>query len=201
MPTNTFYNLANEKQDKLMDAAIKEFSKFSIYKSSINRILADAKIPKGSFYQYFHDKAEFYWYTINTVVKDQLTPYDTLLEDCNGDLFVVEERQLNEIIDLLQDYRFSSLLRNMFLYSYHEMKQKVFDQSEVDFSLMYQIHVNHQKEKYKVKDEHDFQAFYDMLRTLSNACILGVVSNQYSEEYAKEVYKKQLQYIKDGLAT
>jgi AcrR family transcriptional regulator len=199
MPKSTFNNLPEEKQNRLLKAGKKEFSKYSLNASSINRILQDAEIPKGSFYQYFQDKEDFYWYVMNLVIKARITTYDDLLKEFNGDLFLIEEMQLQEIINLLKDYEFSHMLRNMFLYSFHEVKQKVFDQSEVNFTLMYQIYINHKKEEYKVANEQEFHALFDMLRTLANSCIFGVVSNQYSSDYGLALYQKQVSYITDGL--
>lgn len=199
MPKQTFLNLPEEKQNRLIKAGYNEFSNRSIHESSMNKILRKANIPKGSFYQYFYDKEEFYWYIVNKVVRERITPYDRLLEEFDGDLFLIEEMQLQEIIHLLQDYEFSNLLRTMFLYNFHEVKQKVFDQSEIDFALMYSIHVEHRKHIYGIKNEDEFMAFFDMLRTLSSAAILGVVSNQYSEEYAIELYERQIDYIRKGL--
>lgn len=199
MPTKTFYNLTDEKRNRLMKAGLREFSKYSLQASSLNRILKRADIPKGSFYAYFQDKEDFYWYVINDVVRPRMSSYEDLLVEFNSDLFLIEEMHLQEMINLLKDYEFSGLLRNMFLYSYHKVKYKVFDHSEVSFALMYSIHIRHKKHIYKVKNEQEFMAFYDLLTNMAHACILGIVSNAYSEDYAIDLYQKQIQYVYDGL--
>ena len=55
MPTSTFYRLPEEKRDRLMKAVWKEFTRVPYTEASINRIILGAKIPRGSFYQYFLD--------------------------------------------------------------------------------------------------------------------------------------------------
>ena len=50
MPTVTFTNLPAEKRKTILDAARAEFSRVSIEEASINRIIKDAKISRGSFY-------------------------------------------------------------------------------------------------------------------------------------------------------
>lgn len=199
MPTKTFFKLPEDKRQRLIKAGRREFTKFSLQASSLNRILKRAEIPKGSFYSYFQDKDEFYWYILNDVIKPRISSYEELLDEFDSDLFLIEEMHLQEMINLLKDYEFSGMLRNMYLYSYHLVKHKVFDHSEVSFALMYSIHIRHKKHIYKVKNEKEFMAFYDLLSNMAHACILGIVSNQYSEDYAIDLYQKQISYIYDGL--
>ncbi len=60
LPTQTFFNLPDEKRNRIIDAAIDEFSKYSIDNASISRIIKEADIPRGSFYQYFEDILDLY---------------------------------------------------------------------------------------------------------------------------------------------
>jgi len=199
VPTTTYNNLSDDKKARLIKAGRREFTKHSLQTSSLNSILKRAEIPKGSFYAYFQDKEEFYWYILNDVIRPRISSYESLLSEFEGDLFLIEEIHLQEMIHLLKDYEFSGLLRNMFLYSYHDVRHKVFDHSEVSFALMYSIHIRHKKHFYKVKNEQEFHAFYDLLTNMAHACIFGIVSNSYSEDYAINLYQKQISYVYDGL--
>lgn len=67
MPTKTFLNLPNEKKSHLIESALKEFTHHTLMDASINKIIQDAKIPRGSFYQYFENKEDLYFYTFATV--------------------------------------------------------------------------------------------------------------------------------------
>ena len=58
MPTTTFFRLPEEKRDRLMDACWTELTTVRFADISINRIIATAHIPRGSFYQYFEDKED-----------------------------------------------------------------------------------------------------------------------------------------------
>lgn len=64
MPTKTFYNLPKEKQDKLINSALNEFSRTSFYDASINNIINEASISRGSFYMYFTDKEDLFKYLL-----------------------------------------------------------------------------------------------------------------------------------------
>ena len=58
MPKSTFYNLNDEKREKIEKALRNEFSKNIFEKTSISNIIEEAQIPRGSFYQYFEDKED-----------------------------------------------------------------------------------------------------------------------------------------------
>ena len=60
MPKQTFLNLPEEKRQVIVNAAVDEFTEFGFEGSSINRIVANSGISKGSFYQYFEDKQDVF---------------------------------------------------------------------------------------------------------------------------------------------
>ena len=65
----TFERLPEEKKDRILQSARAEFIRYPYEKTSINRILAEAEIPKGSFYQYFDDKSDLFSCCICDVYK------------------------------------------------------------------------------------------------------------------------------------
>ena len=71
MPSSTFLNLPAEKQEKLLEAATREFSHRPFNEASINQIIKEAGIPRGSFYMYFQDKEDLFRYLLKGYV-DQL---------------------------------------------------------------------------------------------------------------------------------
>jgi len=58
MPTDRFNRLSDEKKKKIREAAIKEFARVPFEKASINQIIRNADISRGSFYTYFSDKQD-----------------------------------------------------------------------------------------------------------------------------------------------
>ncbi len=87
MPTETFKNLSDEKKQSILNAAKNEFSKVSFSESSINKIIKEAGISRGSFYMYFIDKEDLY----ETVIENQLKKNFKFLRDelikSDGDIF------------------------------------------------------------------------------------------------------------------
>lgn len=70
MPKSTFFNLSDDKKQRIFDAAVQEFSTRRFSEASINQIVKNAGIPKGSFYQYFADKEDIYLYVTEEIAKD-----------------------------------------------------------------------------------------------------------------------------------
>jgi len=56
MPKQTFFNLSPDKRGTIEQAALDEFTAYGFDNSNMNRIVAQSRIAKGSFYQYFEDK-------------------------------------------------------------------------------------------------------------------------------------------------
>lgn len=71
MPEQTFYNLPDEKREKILDAAIEEFAERGYQAASISKMVAAAGIAKGSFYQYFADKEDLYRYLLEEASRRQ----------------------------------------------------------------------------------------------------------------------------------
>lgn len=72
MPKETFLNLSEHKKAKIFAAAIEEFSTRRFSDASINQIVKNAGISRGSFYQYFDDKEDLYLYMIDEISKEKL---------------------------------------------------------------------------------------------------------------------------------
>ena len=87
MPRSTFCRLAPEKQERLLEAATREFSRRSFAEASINQIIKDAGIPRGSFYMYFDDKEDLFCYVMSGYVDQLLMVVRESVLRAGGDLF------------------------------------------------------------------------------------------------------------------
>lgn len=62
MPTDTFLHLADEKRQAFIETALKEFAEHNYDTASINKIIKELNIARGSVYQYFTDKLDLWLY-------------------------------------------------------------------------------------------------------------------------------------------
>ena len=78
MPKPTFDNLAADKRERIIDAAIEEFAAHPYAKATLDRIVERAGVSKGSMYQYFEGKADLYRWLVGDYLvrarKDAITP-------------------------------------------------------------------------------------------------------------------------------
>ena len=87
MPSDTFLRLNDDKKKKLIDASFKEFSLYNFNDVSINRIIKEAGISRGSFYMYFEDKKDLYFYLLEQYSEILIDNMKEDLINNKGDLF------------------------------------------------------------------------------------------------------------------
>lgn len=126
MPKDLFFTIHEEKKTRIIEAAIKEFSQQLYEKASINQIIKEADISRGSFYQYFEDKEDLYFFLIETVVKN--TSYNFLKEFIATqpkDVFSVYKALLTYNLQLLSDEKYQAFFKNMHLGMNYHLQQKL----------------------------------------------------------------------------
>ena len=96
MPTATFNNLPEEKREAILDAARREFSRVDFEEASINKIIADADISRGSFYMYFESKKDLALTLFREYGAQMADGAGRVLRDTNGDIFAVFESMFDE---------------------------------------------------------------------------------------------------------
>ena len=71
MPKQTFLNLPAKKRRRIEAAAADAFFEYGYQAASISQIVAQAGIPKGSFYQYFADKQDLFMHLVHVVGQEK----------------------------------------------------------------------------------------------------------------------------------
>lgn len=117
MPTERFYRLPEAKKQIIREAAIKEFARVPFDKASINQIIQNADISRGSFYTYFEDKQDVVRYIFEENSRRLRECCEEELRHNQGDFFGLLEwlfeftiRQLTESSEMVK------LVRNVFSY-------------------------------------------------------------------------------------
>ena len=82
MPTNRFINLNKNKKTIIEHAIIKEMMRHPFEHINISNIVSSAAISRGSFYQYFQNKHDFYFYILTIIANTKRSYIDfNYLED------------------------------------------------------------------------------------------------------------------------
>lgn len=87
MPTSTYFRLPQEKRERLMAACWSEITRVRFSDMSVNRIISQAHIPRGSFYQYFVDKEDMIRYLLMDMREYFINLLRGILSRAGGDLF------------------------------------------------------------------------------------------------------------------
>ena len=174
MPTNTFLNLSEEKQKKIIDAANKEFERVPIEQVSIKNIVETAEIARGSFYQYFEDKDDLFEYVINLKM-DHLIKMGRIKK--NNKFF----RQI------FGNIRTSD---NFMLIRKETMNEKL-NQN------LYELYEKN-KEILNVKNEQEYKLIIEILSAVTRRRVVASLKYKDLAEARKD-YLKEIDFIKNGV--
>ncbi|MGM0508455.1 MAG: TetR/AcrR family transcriptional regulator [Fusobacteriota bacterium] len=96
MPKETFFNIDKDKRQRILDVALDEFSKKNYSEVGITKIIKRSGIASGSFYQYFEDKKDLFFYLLNILGDKKL-------------------EHMKPILDKKDEYDFFELLRKLYI--------------------------------------------------------------------------------------
>lgn len=114
MPKQTFFNLPQEKQRRLLKAGFEEFSRAPAMDASISNIIKLAEIPRGSFYQYFEDKYDLQAYLVMQFSQKWYQTWLDLLQAHQGDFFAAVPCLFKNVLDTVLDEKNNAFWKNTF---------------------------------------------------------------------------------------
>lgn len=201
MPTKTFLRLPLEKQKVLIEAAEREFSRVDYATASINQIIQDANIPRGSFYMYFQDKEDLYFYLVKGYVQKMFQRISLLLDSHHGDFIASFEELREEIIDFCFDPQKGQFLRRIFLNLRHTTERKVFAPPQEPFFKkdLDQILAKTEKNLYHYSSQEMLLDSLAMVMLITTNSIVCTMMNPEMREEEKNNYKRRIEIIRYGI--
>ena len=115
MPTQRFLHLPDIKREKIKRAAIREFSRFSFSDVSINQIIKEADISRGSFYTYFEDKEDLLAYLLHDFQESCKLWFNKNMELCEGNIYQVFWNSILVLIHYGREQQDFIFYKNIFL--------------------------------------------------------------------------------------
>lgn len=88
----TFENLPDEKRQRVLKEATREFADHGYHQASVNRIVDRLGIAKGSLFKYFGNKEGLFEYLFGHAVAEFKRPLKAIRDDASGDFFQRIER-------------------------------------------------------------------------------------------------------------
>lgn len=195
MPKPTFYNLKEEKKRRIFQAAVQEFASHKFSEASLNRIVKTAKIPWGSFYQYFDNKEDLYLYIIKELSKYKWDALEQAgVEDIDKDFFNTIREKIVALFELGKgnpDYAQIVLLQEM---DDNEFIRKL----RGDSAKRWKDIIERDKERGLIKPEIDADVMLDMFY---NFVLLNYYRVGLDEEKYFTTLDKAIKIMREGVST
>ena len=197
MPSDTFFRLPEEKRERLIEAAWEEFTTVNFSDASINKIVLRARIPRGSFYQYFADKEDLFTYLLEGVKEHILEKTaDAILNSPDG-LFEVPVRLFEELLrqNVLQDTIMKRYVQVLNINPRMDLQRFCVAMPQDIFgAVMARTDLEHLREK----DEDYFQEVIGMIiLSLGGAIIASLIHPEKAQE-EKTRLQRRLEIIRYG---
>ena len=187
MPSKTFLNLPEEKRQKLLKAATDEFLNTSFFDVSINKIINNANISRGSFYMYFEGKEELFEYILDSYSSNLIEIVKKELINSNGDLRESFINLYDELLIRISKIKYKIFFRNVFLFI-NLKREKIENKGKILFE-----DVKSYISTYNIKNADLNFVFLVLMHNLF-FCIADALCTGKKEE-TKNVYLKKLDMI------
>ncbi|WP_040207507.1 TetR/AcrR family transcriptional regulator [Neobacillus jeddahensis] len=201
MPKPTFLHLSKDKQDTLLQAAKKEFSRVPLHEASIANIIKCAGIPRGSFYQYFEGKEDLYFYMLNQFSKKNNERFMAILKEREGNLFDT----FIESFRYMAKNQMSQENQNFFKHAFLNMNYKL------ENTLANHVYEENQKNQYQqmissinqeqlnIHDEKELHQVIKIIMAVTFQNLVQMFVKELTDEEATKTYILQLELLKRGL--
>ena len=203
MATDRFVRLPREKQEVILRAAIKEFAQVPFDKVSINKIIKEADISRGSFYTYFEDKKDVLHYIIMNTLTQYKNAFQRFLKKNEGDIWETLEDLLEYSVCSCFKHGLLDFFRNITLYSNSDdMLGEFFkDSSAEDESekLGRWVFDNIDKSLLKIQRFDDFALFMDIAMSSMMMALRSYYREERSLDQVKIEYHRKLEMLRYGV--
>ena len=201
MPKDTFFNLPEEKKDRVLDAAIDEFARRPFYKAKISSIVKKAEIAKGSFYQYFEDKKDLYKHIMEISAQKKLSyiNQDMMRNMDNYGFFELLREVYQSGFRFAKEYPRLVSIANMLVNSSEELYQEIFKEQKHKSIDFFQQVLERGVEKGELDPKIDPRLVAKLLTTLSNSMAELIFEDGKLDSDDMETIDKMLYIIENGI--
>ena len=199
MPTQTFFHLDENKKNKILLAAEKEFSNNLLKDASINQIIKEADISRGSFYMYFEDISDLYNYILKDYKEMVFDKFLGIIKRFNGEIDKSFLSAFDYFIKLYSDSSKKDLIKNVFLNFKFSSPEFIDVKKMNDHQMKGSMILGDEFLKY---NSYSLDYIYETMRLLIMVTIKMIIEVTEVENGIKEVrkrYEKMLVLIKGGL--
>lgn len=198
MPKDTFFNLELKKRTKILTAARKEFTRAPLDKVKVSNIVTLAEIPRGSFYQYFEDIDDLFYYFVEDIQSEREKVMLQFAVEEQGDIFnyalklfgyEYDQFLTNNRHNLMMNVFKSMALNNEYFAKYNKRRQ------EHILNILSEIKVDN----IKYSSESDLLKIFQLIQDQRRNLIHKSMFKKATKEEVIEGYKWYIDILKFGL--
>jgi len=189
----------------ICQVALNEFAEYSFDQASINRIVANSSIAKGSFYQYFEDKQDLFLYLTQLAAKEKINYISPLMQNLdNHDFFTLLREIYNSGLQFAAEHpKYAAisqkLLENKDAPIYKEMMADNMP-SAIEFFVTL---LENAKARGEIRQEINIQMFAYLIASMNTLLIeyyFEYVAQSYDENIV-ETIEEFIDFLKHGIGT
>ncbi len=203
MKKNNFKN-----KEKLIRAAIRKFGSHSYGEASLNRIIKEAGLSKGTFYFHFKNKKDLYLYIFKKVAERKEEFFAEKLSKKGGkflekDIFEIFKEYSKTGLEFALEYPYYHKLGLKF---YSEKGNKIYDEVKKAFSGKLEKSIapviNRAIERGELRKDFDRKFITDLLSGLVNNfdAIFQLEGKEVDLKKIVDTFDKFIDFIKFGLS-
>ena len=196
MAKQTFLNLSEDKRNMVVNALKKEFSRVPLKDALVSNIIIDAKIPRGSFYQYFNDIEDAFYYIIGEYSKDIKRKLLEYLEKNKGDIILSYRELYLYILNVIDNPDDKVYFENIFLNMNYEI-EKMFTPNFNDGLNLILNHVD--ISKLNISSKFGLGYILDIIESIMMTNIIQSYKRNLSKEKNKEIFERELALVCAGI--
>ncbi|MGG1400724.1 TetR/AcrR family transcriptional regulator [Bacillus salipaludis] len=200
LPKPTFLNLSKEKQEGLLKAAKKEFSRVPLNEASISNIIKDAGIPRGSFYQYFEDKEDVFYFLLDEHSTRNNERFISILKMNEGDLFQSFIDWFKSILITFEEQENRQYFKNTFLNMNYRIEKAITQniyEEKVKSRFMGIIHsIN--SENLNVQNDEELHHIFKIMTAVMIRNLVSVFAREIHTNDAMKAFSLELDLLKRG---
>lgn len=200
MPTKQFFNLAEEKRNILLQAATNELNRVPINEFSINQVVKNSGIARGSFYIYFENVQDIIEYVMKEYKNILSEKMITTLRKNNGDIFETYKEIFIWIIDFIGAEDNTNMKQNIMYYLVNNLDNSNVNkcrEERQDFII--ELNKNIDKELLNISNDKEIYIVLDILNSISKNSIEEVVILKEDKNNIVKRYINKIELVKKGL--
>ncbi|MCJ7666144.1 MAG: TetR/AcrR family transcriptional regulator [Actinobacteria bacterium] len=197
-----------KNRERLIDAALEEFSTHSYQEASLNSIIKKADVSKGSFYFHFKDKRSLYLHLFDEIAKLKVGFFQKYLSENPIDL---QDQDFFELIKVSSEAGIKFALAHPAYYRlalnfYREKGNRIYDEVKdrfsSDFGSLTKPAIERSLKEGKFREGFDSDFIVRLINfLLLNFDTIFPYEKSGSMEEIMKIFDKYIDFIKYGIGT